>query len=310
MKRFGIPSLIGLAVAAAGVIAPIAWDWWTGRAEIELQHLVTTSLVQRVEGLEQLEIRYGSRSIPSVTQMDFAVANTGNQPIREEDLVEPPTLHFPEQTQLLDAIPRTARPANLKVNVSVDTVARSISVTFPLLNPGDRARFSVLLAQTPGDYTTSARIVGVRQVNLVDKTPDREDQRPTVPWTVWLAGGFSLLCLIFLASGFFTWGGYEALSKLLEGNALALPKQEETAKHIEDFIRQTYGNIRSDTDIEPVIDFLGPLPDDEPLTDDQYEQLQVELWTVLTRTRPMGLATVFIFILFATGTTYVIWSLL
>ena len=140
----GATTLIGLLLATVGLLIPIAWDYYRSRIRLELQHLTTSILVQPGANIEGLHISFASQVIPSLSQLEFVLLNTGSRPIRGEDLVSRPTLRFVDGVELLDVATQSVVPDNLQHTLTMDSVDRSVTLDFPLMNPGDRVRFTVL----------------------------------------------------------------------------------------------------------------------------------------------------------------------
>lgn len=66
MKQASLLTIIGLIIAALGIISPIAWDWHKNRAAIELQCVSRDVLFQKSEGLDKLAITYNGISAKSL----------------------------------------------------------------------------------------------------------------------------------------------------------------------------------------------------------------------------------------------------
>src|SRR5260370_14329316 len=177
--RPGTWALLGLVVAVIGIIAPIGWDRYKSQASLELQHISSLSLIESSGSLPKLELRYDGKVIKGASRLVFVLVNTGRTPILEKDLVSGPTISFEPGTMLLDVEREKAVPVDLDWNYKLDESTRSIRLEFALLNPGDSIQFGVLIGGRAPRYELKARVVGIKQVTVVDRT--REVQKAKRP---------------------------------------------------------------------------------------------------------------------------------
>ncbi len=165
--------LLGLTLAALGIFTPIAWDWYTERAALEVRYLSSATLIDTLAQVEEVEIRFGDRQIRQLSRVELVLANMGRRPIEASDLARPFQIQF-EGVRILDASIVAESPHNLAAVLEILPDSSTIQLTFSLLNQGDRVGFSVLLAGSEPRLSVDARIAGLRRVPLVDR---RQDQR-------------------------------------------------------------------------------------------------------------------------------------
>jgi hypothetical protein len=202
MKRhFGTATVLGLLIAGLGVVSPILWDNYKTKAGLELRHIATITLAEKTDGLDKLQISYDSQSIRSVTKLAYVLFNFGRRPILESELVVPPHLTFQPPNILLDAQIDSTSPDNLRATSIIDRSNGVVSVTFPLMNPGDTVRFSVLVASTAPEFHPAARIVGVSDLTFVSLRTVQAFQERRIPWTVYPVGFFSVFVWLFVLAG-------------------------------------------------------------------------------------------------------------
>jgi hypothetical protein len=144
-----------------------------------------------------------------------------------------------EDVRAVFDFPQGARVKDSKVNASsnaitytlADTSASAREYTFPLLNPGESAKFSFLLSGTPRGMSVDVRgrgIVGVeeegRQKGFMEK----------YGWYLYLATVAALLVIIFMLGSMLAEGVYENFEmKVVEGDEEDLIiDEDEQSVHI------------------------------------------------------------------------------
>jgi hypothetical protein len=165
----GLATTIGLIIGAVGVLAPISWDWYKSRSALELQLLSNSLLVSPVTGAEKLNFVYDGQPVTSLTRLEFGLANTGRTPIREADIVSPPVINL-QPAKIVDAQIGQLRPGNLQVQSTENNDGHSISLRFPLLNPGDSFHLTLLVSAGRPEISSDARIAGISELGFVDRS--------------------------------------------------------------------------------------------------------------------------------------------
>lgn len=193
-----IPTLLGLLLAGASVIVPIAWDNYKSETAIELQHLTTVTLVEEKHDISKLEVFYDGRKIKNLSKSLFSIVNTGNTPIIEEDVKSPLKIVFGKNSKLLDFKVEKLHPANLIFTTRIDKKENSLLTSFPLLNPSDFVQFSVITSSLTPKYRALALIKGVKKFPIVNRSSELEQKRKEIPWTIYPVGGFTILFLTVL----------------------------------------------------------------------------------------------------------------
>lgn len=197
-KRLSFAVVLGLLTAVVGIIAPMAWDQYRTKASLELQHLSTTTLLEKSPAMAKLKIFYDNNEIDSLSKIRFALVNAGKKPILKKDLISPPTLTFSKGANLLELQTERLSPENLEFRPELNCSTRSVSLSFPLLNPSDVIEFSILLAGRLPDYKAEARIAGIKELKIVDRAKELEKQPKRISWSVYLVGFFTFCCILVL----------------------------------------------------------------------------------------------------------------
>ena len=291
-RRVGATTLIGLLLATVGVLIPIAWDYYRSRIQLELQHLTTSILVQPGANIEGLHISFASRVIPSLSQLEFVLLNTGSRPIRGEDLVSRPTLRFVDDVELLDVATQSVVPDNLQHTLTIDSVDRSVTLDFPLMNPGDRVRFTVLATGLSPGFTAAARVVGLNRLEVRDRREGAEGDARDLSWTVYALAGISALYLFASLLGIYEIGREKELARLAERGLLVLPLGKTGAEYRQ-YITELYSPVKS-SGLPRVMSYLDKVDGDVPLADTKCQELNALLGSALRNTRD-GIVSVVVF---------------
>jgi hypothetical protein len=194
-KSTGIFSLTLLVfLTGAGIVAPIAWDWWNTSSALTLTYVQETVLVEKKANVDELEISYKGHRVENLSKVVFRLENTGRLPIVETDLIDPPVLTLIDGVVLKTDIEDTT-PPNLQPTIEI--VDNTVRLSFRLLNANDSITFSVLTDSIRPNYSANARIKNVSGINVV-RGEDRISLTKDIGWTVYVVGVFSL---IFVAVG-------------------------------------------------------------------------------------------------------------
>ncbi|MDB2705432.1 hypothetical protein N9Y67_02700 [Pseudomonadota bacterium] len=109
-------TIFGLLLASIGIVAPIAWDWWSSSSGLTLTPLQETVLVEKKANVDDLEIIYKGSRVENLSKVVFSLKNTGRLPIVKDDLIEPLNLTF-SSGSILNATIESTNPSNLKAAV-------------------------------------------------------------------------------------------------------------------------------------------------------------------------------------------------
>jgi hypothetical protein len=286
-RQTGVIPIIGLVVAAIGILTPIAWDHYRSKTALELQEVESSVLIDSSSTLDKLEVLYDGKHTTRIYRLRFALINTGRTPLRQEDLVVPPEIRFAPGVTILDSREERTIPPELTATTSMDTVARRIRIGFPLLNPGDAVEFSVLTTGGEPAYSAAARIVGVHQLSVTRR--ERVALRPVRKrsWTFYLVAIITAILLIVFLASLFQAGQEKALKKLAEQNAFAMP-QSGTAAQFEQFVRAVVVPPKAEFEVAQALSFLSSLPSESELDPGQRDELNRLLYQSLHHTQYVG----------------------
>lgn len=187
---------ITIILALLALITPVLWDIYMRRAALELHHLSSITLLDD-PNIKKLEILYEGKSITNVTKQTFLLKNSGQLPILREHIVEPLKISFLGIRKILDINISSANPDNLELHFNISENQDSITIDFPLLNPGDFAYFSVLTIgyYSSVDFKASARITNVKGLDIIRKA---ETTKKKLKRITYFYGSFSTFCMAMI----------------------------------------------------------------------------------------------------------------
>lgn len=187
MERRGISlTMWGVLIAAAGVVAPIAWDIWSKRSEVSITAKQAATILQADGGIEKLKIMYDGKQIEALSKTTLLLKNSGRTPISKDDVISPVAVQF--GGEILDA--SLVRESPIGLGASILRNEGSVAVLFSLLNPGDEIEFSVLSSGAIPKYTASARIKNIREISVVE-SKRQIDLRSKIGLVVYIVGFLS-----------------------------------------------------------------------------------------------------------------------
>lgn len=289
-------TILGLLLASIGIVAPIAWDWWSSSSGLTLTPLQDTVLVEKKANVDELEIIYKGSRVENLSKITFSLKNTGRLPIVEDDLIEPPNLTL-SSGSILNAAVESTNPSNLKA--AVKTVDNTVQLSFRLLNPNDSITFSVLADSLQADYNATARIKNISSLEI-GSLDERVSLSKDIGWTVYVVG---------ILSAFFGLIGFVLLAEIPKKKAqLKLIKKRDTPVHAGEPMSTIKNYIASD------LNFLSgsqekavnqAVPDNaETLSEEQAEELISVIEHQVNKEQPLAGA-ILAFLVSALGIWYV-----
>lgn len=156
---------------------------------------VTSPLeIKAGEALEgEIEIRYKGQPVESIFIVNAKLENAGNESIRESEVVKPVTFSFGTNAKLIRQ-PKILhrKPPNLGARWTATGESSATNVvqlatgpfradqavlSFDLLNPGDHLTTEFLCTGEPGFPEPTARIEGIREIEVRATDEERAHQR-------------------------------------------------------------------------------------------------------------------------------------
>lgn len=185
-------TIIGILIAALGVIVPILWDWWKLSSEIALTIEHTVTIVEKKDDVEKLVVLYGSKQVNTLSKTSFELKNTGRTAIISEDLISNPRISL-QKGNILEAEINYTIPKNIDKNLSFSE--NDVNIGFKLLNPGDTIKFSILSDINLPKFDISARIKNVKEIKVIEGETQIKVSG-NISFLVYIVAGVSLIFFI------------------------------------------------------------------------------------------------------------------
>jgi hypothetical protein len=202
-------ALIGIII---GVIATIVVSRYYFKRTVNKQLTPYLTLSTRIfAGIEEtvrqeLKFTFRGTEVSDLHQLEFLIANDGERAVSNP--IEPLTLEFPKEVQVLDASILHRHPSSLKVEISeveLTNNKKGLAFQFPLLNKGDFFLVKLLLS---GSVKWGSLIFNILANDLPRRIRPKllpvmgtGNQKFKVEWSSLVAG---IIILIFSASIIYT----------------------------------------------------------------------------------------------------------
>jgi hypothetical protein len=299
-------TLGSLLVTAVGVLAPIAWDWYKNSSELTLQEISSTSIVNRVQIPNGLTLAYGGVSVENLTKLAFVLSNTGSNPVQASQVLEPPRITFKAPTRILSVQIDRVAPGGVRALSTVGPDKDWLEIGFPLLNAHDRVEFSVLLDQSLPTYTSSARMVGIRELTVSKVSPPRLRFRG-VSWTVYVVALTTIFSLGVLIAGIHGWGAEQWAYRLWKDGWI-VPTQSASVEALRKSLDRLFTGLKIPAETAAVYALVNQLPNAEPVSADNMQRVRSELGKILENCKTTTLMLAIFLALFLIGAIYVGYS--
>ncbi|WOE82001.1 hypothetical protein RZO07_12535 [Pseudomonas protegens] len=158
-------TVLSLLLASLGVIAPIAWDWWSKRTQLTFETKSSAAVVSTALPMDKLELTYDGKKISELTRVVMTLKNTGRTAILKDDIVAPLTLST-SGGELMEAQVISRYPDNLDISAAI--VRNQVVLQVSLLNPGEFADIDLLISEKNPVLTPSGRIKNISEITLTD----------------------------------------------------------------------------------------------------------------------------------------------
>lgn len=304
IERFGVLSVVGLAVGFIGIIAPIAWDWYRTRVALEIQILRSSTIAASAQGVDKLRFVYDSVEVPDLSRIELAIINTGRTAILESQFVAPVIVAINEGQILEVRLDRT-EPTGVAVHNTLSSDKTYLKLSTPLLNSGDALYFTLLASSANPHFTITGRVTGVREVTVRDRRqPVVIRPAPRLTLSLYVVGVTTLGILFLLVATLYTIGGADALEKATKAGLFYLPRNQSGAAlraaitaGLKDFAKP---------EVKPALDLLEQRKPEVVLLDSETVEIEESLRKGLSNMVPMWPAFWVLTLIFAIGCWYVL----
>lgn len=216
----GCTGHLTVTVAIVAVIVPIVL-FFAGRTtkSLSITTNATAAITPYAHGIKGPSIRlvHNDTDILKATWLACDITNTGNSPIRTDDIEQPLTLKIDSNDRLLDASISGTSPPGIPVEIRLDR-QNEATITFGLLNPGDTIHAVLLIEGDPQTPIPRGRIAGVKKIVSVSAAnPDSTNKPPFAFLPRWAQR--SMLACAGTGAGLWVLGGLFVLRETLKQNS-------------------------------------------------------------------------------------------
>jgi hypothetical protein len=271
-------------------------------------HLINNSIiVSSVTGVEKLQLLYDKVPVASVAKLDFRLVNSGRTPIRASDIVATPGIQF-ENSMVLDARLQRLDPPDVQASLAMDTTARSVGVTFPLLNPGDAISFSVLVAGPTWGNRVFGRIAGVSSISFVDDRISTGGKESRLSASFYIVAAFTAITFVLFLSLLYVAGAEQAIKEQWNRGSIVLPRMQTAADYLS-FCDRTIPAEKSSETVA-LRSHLRGLPQDHIVTDEDHARVVEQLGAALMNVKGIKSATLLMLLFSVIGAVFVLRELI
>jgi hypothetical protein len=122
-----------------------------------------------------VKIFYDSMQVENVTLFKIEIANSGTKEIKEKDYVEPISIFFGEESQILSIEITESKPHPFPMSLAV--TVKVISLSKSVFNAGESITLKILVSNP--SFRVSGRIAGGKIQQIIPK-----NQSPNFPWYI------------------------------------------------------------------------------------------------------------------------------
>jgi hypothetical protein len=239
-------TVIGLFIAALGVVSPIAWDWYTKKSELTLLESPIVSLVEKKESIDGLLVTYNGREVDSLRKTIFTLKNSGRTPIVDSDLVSPPTITV-TGGNILQASIEKVFPVN--IGAKLEPVGdKHVSIKFPLLNPGDSVVVGLLVSGEDLEFSAESRVKNIAELQIIDES-SQVRLKSSFGWSTYVVGFFTLIFIAVFVTLLFAVPTRNRAFKALRSGATPV-KSGESISVVKTFVKNDLRFLTSENQNE------------------------------------------------------------
>lgn len=194
---------ITLVLASGAIYATydVFWKSQTKRLSIDLYDW--TPLVSiSPEASSDIAVSYKGQPVKNLSLVQVRLRNSGGQPIKPEDYIEPVKLIFPETSEVAETYTINSSPQNIGL-MAEKSAQNAVTISRTLLNQEDQSVLAIILISKDTDpeekIGLSGRIVGVKSI----KAKWVSDSKENNSFIELLGFRFSKLSLAFAAGIFY-----------------------------------------------------------------------------------------------------------
>lgn len=296
-KPFNALGIGGIVVGILGIFGPIAWDLYKTKTELEIRASELSVIIGGSARVEGLSVQYRGESLDRLAKATVLVTNTGRTPILQKDVVRPLTISFSPDSNVVDAQVDNLSPAGLQADLIYDRAGNKITISAPLLNPGDRISLAILLKSQKLDFDATARISGLSTLSISKDFTSPSDlvSVKKSSWLIYLAGTLSFIFAIVSIGGFRNWPAERKAKQEFRDGTFQFPQDASRYKLIAWVDEKFF--FCTDDERKLLKDAIDRLPDDANFTvthDAELRRLFAGILGSITSNLAMALVALFL----------------
>lgn len=300
MRNWNILGVLGVIVGVIGVAGPILWDYYKTKSEIQISMLEYSRVIEKSRGLPGLSIIYKGEAVNELSSATFSLTNTGRTPILSKDVVSPIYIKLPEDARPIEAKLLGGKFGDLNASVTLDKDNNKVTISFPLLNPGDTINFAVLMQSSDHSFETGARIAGISLINIPYTPPKLVTPTPFTSYLVGLVSVFLGLIGLFIALDILPERRMRKLFKSGSFGLLDLKSKTDVISYINSQFKFTTKKER-----RSVLALVESYPDSEDIVTLHRDAIVNELKNTVESATPNLPVSLFFFVIAGLGIWYV-----
>jgi len=290
-------------IGVVGILLPMAWDFYNSTAAIELQLEQFAVLLGRSTGIPELSVVYKGQELQQISKASFVLVNTGRKALTYREIIEAPIIRFQRDSEVIDAWIDSTFPNNLQASIKMKD-SHSVQLEFTLLNPGDYIRFVVLTDASSPVFTAEARLVGVKNLRVVNKVPSIKAAKRSTPLSVYVVGVFTAFGWLVVLAAISDGVKEVRFKREIRSGKLKLPEAPQKDVYLS-FIQRKL-SWTTDNERKGLIEMVTSIPE-EKLGEEEQQKLIISKMVEVAETATSNLVVGPVFLIIATlGTWYVL----
>ena len=299
-------TVAGLCLTAIGIVSPIVWDLYKGHSALELRLLSTSLVVSSSDSIKKLQFTYDGERVDSVSRLVFQLKNTGRTPIKAADVVASPAIKFNGarvlEVNLIDRVPE-----NLDVQLILPGERDSVSFLFPLLNPSDSAKASLLVATDKPAFASTARIAGISKLDYAEESTSSGRKGRLASWQFVVSAVSTVLSFLLFLGGLVILGTESGIDEATRNGLIQVPSFAN-AGAVNEFLKKI-PSVKT-TEIKGIAAAADKLRSDMPLSPKEQDTFRKDIVKALSDLSGSRVITVMFLIIAMTGLAYIFNSFL
>lgn len=243
MKVFKNPAWLGVLVGVLAIAVTLGL-YLKARPvrKLRVEILSNSPLVSmNTAKAKEMQVLYKGVPVKTLSLILLKFANEGTEPIKESDYSEPIRVLISQSGAVGEVSVQETRPEGIQLTPTL-TASNQVELAKVLLNPGDQAVLRILALNNDSTLKISARIVGIRTLDIQSVLGRNETPSGQPDYLLW---GGTIALAVLLIVGSLVWQSRPVIQwrknrfgldpprhfyTLAQGGMLTLPASKGTEK--------------------------------------------------------------------------------